>query len=168
MSAACSEETEAAYDYYKDKVDAVEPDATITGAEGETAETEPIPMTEEENPMVLLDGMEASTDVQESHGVIALIDTGVAEQEGVIDRVSVLDEALEGGTHGQQMLDAIKSQDTNAQVLSIRAMNDEELAEWMCSLMTAECCDQRCPARDICNLGDNGLVKWMKQPAEED
>ena len=50
----------------------------------------------------------------------------------------------------------------------IRAMSDEELAEWMCSLMTAECCDQRCPARDICNLGDNGLVKWMKQPAEED
>lgn len=50
----------------------------------------------------------------------------------------------------------------------IRAMSDEELAEWLCSLMTAECCDQRCPARDICNLGDNGLVKWMKQPAEED
>lgn len=50
----------------------------------------------------------------------------------------------------------------------IRAMSDEELAEWMCSLMTAECCDQRCPARDICNLGDNGLVKWMKQLAEED
>ena len=50
----------------------------------------------------------------------------------------------------------------------IRAMSDEELAEWICSIMTAECCDQRCPARDICNLGDNGLVKWMKQPAEED
>lgn len=127
LSFETAEETEAAYDYYKDKVDAVEPDATITGAEGETAETEPIPMTEEENPMVLLDGMEASTDVQESHGVIALIDTGVAEQDGVIGRVSVLDEALEGGTHGQQMLDAIKSQDANAQVLSIRAMNDEGL-----------------------------------------
>lgn len=55
---------------------------------------------------------------------------------------------------------------TNAD--KIRAMSDEELAEWLCSLMTAECCDQRCPARDICNLGDNGLVKWMKQPAEED
>lgn len=50
----------------------------------------------------------------------------------------------------------------------IRAMSDEELAEWICSLMTAECCDQRCPARDICNLGDNGLVKWMKQPAEDE
>ena len=49
----------------------------------------------------------------------------------------------------------------------IRAMSDEELAEWICSLMTVECCNQRCPARDICNLGDNGLVKWMKQTAEE-
>lgn len=56
--------------------------------------------------------------------------------------------------------------ETNAD--RIRRMSDEELAEWLCSLMTAECCDQRCPARDICNLGDNGLVKWMKQPAEED
>lgn len=50
----------------------------------------------------------------------------------------------------------------------IRAMSNEELAKWICSIMTAECCDQRCPAMDICNLGDNGLVKWMKQPAEED
>lgn len=62
--------------------------------------------------------------------------------------------------------------DTDPEIITnadrIRAMSDEELAEWMCSLMTAECCDQRCPARDICNLGDNGLVKWMKQPAEED
>lgn len=53
---------------------------------------------------------------------------------------------------------------TNADM--IRSMNDEELAEWLCSLMTADCCDQRCPARDICNLGDNGLAKWIKQPAE--
>lgn len=127
LSFETAEETEAAYDYYKDKVDAVEPDATVVGAEGETDVPEPIPMTEEANPMALLDEMEASTEVQKSHGVIALIDTGVAEQEGVIDRVSVLDEALEGGTHGQQMLDAIKSQDANAQVLSIRAMNDEGL-----------------------------------------
>lgn len=127
LSFETAEETEAAYDYYKDKVDAVEPDATVIGAEGETDVPEPIPMTEETNPMALLDEMEASTEVQESHGVIALIDTGVAEQDGVIDRVSVLDEALEGGTHGQQMLDAIKSQDKDAQVLSIRAMNDEGL-----------------------------------------
>ena len=108
LSFETAEETEAAYDYYKDKVDAVEPDATVVGAEGETDVPEPIPMTEEANPMTLLDEMEASTEVQKSHGVIALIDTGVAEQDGIIGRVSVLDEALEGGTHGQQMLDAIR------------------------------------------------------------
>ena len=55
---------------------------------------------------------------------------------------------------------------TNADRL--RAMSDEELAAWVCSHMTPDCCELRCPARDICSLGDNGLVKWMKQPAEED
>lgn len=49
----------------------------------------------------------------------------------------------------------------------IRAMSDEELSAWVCSHMTPDCCELRCPARDICSLGDNGLVKWMKQPAEE-
>lgn len=49
----------------------------------------------------------------------------------------------------------------------IRAMSDDELAKWICSIMTAECCDQRCPGRDICTFGDNGLIKWMKQPADE-
>lgn len=63
-------------------------------------------------------------------------------------------------------IDRIVTTKTNAD--RIRAMSDEQLAEWLCSLMTAECCDQRCPARGICSLGDNGLVKWMKQPAEED
>ena len=71
----------------------------------------------------------------------------------------------EPGDGALNCVDRIFSHKTNAD--RIRAMGDEELAEWLCSLMTAECCDQRCPARDICNLGDNGLVKWMKQPAEE-
>lgn len=54
---------------------------------------------------------------------------------------------------------------TNADL--IRSMTDEELAKWICSIMTAECCDQRCPGRDICNFGDNGLVKWLKQPVDK-
>lgn len=48
----------------------------------------------------------------------------------------------------------------------IRAMSDEELAKWLCSISTAECCDRSCPARDMCDLGENGLIKWLKQPAE--
>ena len=61
--------------------------------------------------------------------------------------------------------------DTDPEIITnadrIRAMSDDELAKWLCSIMTAECCDRSCPARDICNLGDRGLVKWMKQPADE-
>lgn len=49
----------------------------------------------------------------------------------------------------------------------LRSMNDEELAKWICSHMTGECCAMSCPAREICEFGDNGLVKWMKQPACE-
>ena len=49
----------------------------------------------------------------------------------------------------------------------IRAMSDEELAKWLCSILTAECCDRSCPARYMCDFNDNGLIKWLKQPAEE-
>jgi hypothetical protein len=48
----------------------------------------------------------------------------------------------------------------------IRAMSDEELAKWLCSISTAECCDRSCPARDICDYNDNGMIKWLKQHAE--
>lgn len=81
-------------------------------------------------------------------------------QEGVCKKYSTENEfqyCVEGPCENEVITNADK----------IRAMSDEELAEWICSLMTADCCDQRCPARDICNLGDNGLVKWMKQPAYE-
>ena len=49
----------------------------------------------------------------------------------------------------------------------IRAMSDEELAKWLCDISTAECCDRSCPARGMCDIGDNGMIKWLKQPAEE-
>lgn len=49
----------------------------------------------------------------------------------------------------------------------IRRMSDEELAKWICSHMTYMCCERKCPGREICEPEDNGLVKWMKQPAED-
>ena len=58
------------------------------------------------------------------------------------------------------------SEATKTNADSIRAMSDEELAKWLCSISTAECCDRSCPARNMCDLGDNGLIKWLKQPAE--
>lgn len=51
----------------------------------------------------------------------------------------------------------------------IRVMSDEELAHWICKKMTS-CFSNVCPGADLCQSGDglaNGLVKWLKQPAEE-
>lgn len=55
---------------------------------------------------------------------------------------------------------------TNAD--KIRSMTDEELGKWICSIMSSDCCRWTCPARHMCGLNDNGLVKWLKQPAEEE
>lgn len=55
---------------------------------------------------------------------------------------------------------------TNAD--KIRAMTDEELAEWLCD--SSDCYLGRCVALDLCecNAGKaNGMKKWLKQPAEE-
>lgn len=48
----------------------------------------------------------------------------------------------------------------------IRAMSDEELANWFCNSVTMECCYDTCPARHICSGDDNGMLKWLKQPFE--
>lgn len=122
------QQTMNAYAYYKDKVTAVEPDATVEAAEENGSisilEESSIPMSEEENPILALNDTEALPEVKEEHGVIALIDTGVKEHANVMDRVSVIDDVLEGNGHGDDMLEAIVSQDVDAKVLSIRAMDD--------------------------------------------
>jgi hypothetical protein len=51
----------------------------------------------------------------------------------------------------------------------IRDMSDEELAVWLCSRFD-NCSSYTCPGANYCNGEDgkaNGLVKWLKQPAEE-
>lgn len=62
--------------------------------------------------------------------------------------------------------DDIKTPYTNAD--KIRSMTDEALGKWICSIMSSDCCKWTCPARNMCGLNDNGLVKWLKQPAKED
>ena len=57
---------------------------------------------------------------------------------------------------------------TNADL--IRAMSDEELAEFLCD-RTENCNLGYCPGADLCNHFDgkaNGYLKWLKQPAEGD
>ncbi len=56
--------------------------------------------------------------------VIALIDTGASEGENVISRLSVIDESLSGGTHADAMVEAITALDAKAQIISIRALDD--------------------------------------------
>lgn len=119
-------ETEEAYSYYKEQAISVEPDAFVMSAEEPAEEPEAISMDETDNPVAVLNDMEISEDLQEEQEVIALIDTGASEQANIIDRISVIDDQLEGeNQHGNDMVTAIVSQDPNAKILSIRAMNDQ-------------------------------------------
>ena len=128
--------TKDAYARLKDSVTAVEPDKDVTAATEATAEesTETASTTETvetsidadtSNAIAALNDMDASQPAQKEKGVIALIDTGVSESENVIDRVSMIDDALAGGVHGDKMLSDIVSQDADAKILSIRAMDDK-------------------------------------------
>lgn len=87
----------------------------------ETQDTNP-----EDNPINVLNSVDASPDVKKERGVIALIDTGVSEHANVIDRISVIDDDASGNSdsHGDVMVNAIVSQDPEAKILSIKAMDD--------------------------------------------
>ena len=141
-----------AYGYYKDIVTAVEPDisvevaSAVNGADADTEndvtlsneqesdaenDVDVVPADEaddanpEDNPINALNTVDAS-DVKKERGVIALIDTGVGEHANVIDRISVIDDNASGngGSHGDAMVNAIVSQDPDAKILSIKAMDD--------------------------------------------
>lgn len=121
-----------AYARLKDSVTAVEPDKDVTAATEASAEEsteaasnmETSTDADTSNAIAALNDMDASQSAQKEKGVIALIDTGVSESENVIDRVSMIDDALTGNGHGDKMLADILSQDKDAKILSIRAMND--------------------------------------------
>ena len=139
-------DAKGAYARFKDVVTAVEPDKDVSAATNdattvsESTEASIEESTEEfteefteestetntdtSNAISALNDMDASTSVQKEKGVIALIDTGVSESDNVIDRVSVIDDVLTGNGHGDKMLADILSQDEDAKILSIRAMND--------------------------------------------
>lgn len=121
------DETMDAYSYYKDLVTAVEPDIAMDAAEEDGIEvgSDVATMTAEDNPIAVLSDTEDSEPVQTVSNVIALIDTGVSESKNVIDRVSLVDDALEGNGHGNDMLQAIVGQNENANVLSVRVMGDD-------------------------------------------
>ena len=128
-----------AYTYFKNLSLSVEPDMLVEAA-GEKEEfvkdTEEIivskdalTVSETENPIDTLNNIlsDASDSeeitVSQDGNVIALIDTGVGESANVIDRVSVIEEPETSTEHGDAMLQAIVSQNPDAKILSIRAMN---------------------------------------------
>lgn len=58
-------------------------------------------------------------------------------------------------------------------VEEMRDMTDQELAEFLCDLFSAnmDCDDSACPGVDLCKAHDgraNGLLKWLRQTVEED
>lgn len=50
----------------------------------------------------------------------------------------------------------------------IQTMGKKELGEFLCSLMNADDCYTRCPAKDYCYHGHNGMEKYLSGPARED
>lgn len=68
----------------------------------------------------------------------------------------------------QEMERLRKEQKTQTNADKICSMTDESLGKWICSIMSSDCCRWTCPARNMRELNDNGLVKWLKQSARED
>ena len=56
-----------------------------------------------------------------------------------------------------------KPKQTNAD--RIRAMTDEELAEFLCKQQDVTGCSG-CVAIDFCHYGHNGMIDWLKREAE--
>lgn len=128
-----------AYTYFKNLSLSVEPDMLVEAAgekEESVKDTEEIivskdalTVSETENPIDTLNTIMSDTSdseeitVSQDGNVIALIDTGVGESANVIDRVSVIEEPEASTEHGDAMLQAIVSQNPDAKILSIRAMN---------------------------------------------
>lgn len=114
------EDCMSAYVYYLDAADAVEPDSVMEIASGQNNNENTDDMMEalsdEESASYVSDGITR---------VIALLDTGVSASNNVIERVSLIDDALEGHSHGNNMVKAITSQNPNAQILSIRVVGND-------------------------------------------
>lgn len=117
------EETKLAYKDLLTKADFVNVDSnSFTVADDSIQDIESQPMSEDLNPINEL----AESDTTETNGsnVIAVIDTGSEENPNVIERVSMLgDDVDDDNGHGNAMISNIVSQNPNAQIISIKAMD---------------------------------------------
>lgn len=44
----------------------------------------------------------------------------------------------------------------------IKTMSRYDLAHFLCDLMSADDCDNRCPASNYCSKGYNGMITWLE------
>lgn len=49
----------------------------------------------------------------------------------------------------------------------IKAMGVEEMANFICSIMTLESCERLCPAREICTHGNPGMKEWLEMEVQQ-
>ena len=118
-----------AYMYYLANAQAVEPDSKVIAASEETmiggVSAADEAKTEDDNALSILSESDTSIPAVKSSNVIALIDTGTSEGKNIVDRVSMIDDVLVGNGHGDAMAKAIVSQNSNAKILSIRALGND-------------------------------------------
>ena len=120
------EQAEAAYREYSETAKSVEADIPFSLAnEEETPVPEEEAMTEDENPLTILEEQLEDSEPVEEPRVIALIDSGAGLSENIADRYSVIDDDPSDILgHGTNMLEAIVSQNAEAQVISIKAFDE--------------------------------------------
>lgn len=121
LSFRTEKETEDMYHYYKDKAVYIDTDAGMSAANSASAGQ--MAASFEANPIASL-----KKEIQKAKPVerktIVLIDTGVSETKPADARYTVIGGSVydENG-HGDQMVDAIKSENPDANIVSIKALD---------------------------------------------
>lgn len=120
------EDAMKAYVKYTDAGLAAEPDAIISAASDELLadECNQTSMSEDTNPINFIYEENESTIIDSNTKLIALIDTGASDNDNITNRVSVIDKSFEGNGHGNEMVKSILEQNPNANILSIRAIDN--------------------------------------------
>ena len=50
----------------------------------------------------------------------------------------------------------------------IKQMDKSELGAFLCNLMCADCCNNRCPASEYCKTGRTGMKAWLESEADNE
>ena len=139
LSFTSEEETRNAYSYYYSLCDFVEADMQIVDIAADVAdgvENEDADIQDGAAEGADLENINQNNDAistlnaltEESsgnyNGVIAVIDTGASDADGIIDRVSVIgDDVSDDNGHGDDMVRYIIEENENAQILSVKALD---------------------------------------------